>query len=247
MAENSEKATDQEEYWRQQLVNPDWYVRLESYLRNTIYPIVHDNPQLKAERYKFYGLVEEMLKAGDIPLAETGPNLDSERQPINAVIIHHTEEDPNISLDRLNAIGFVRQYGQKYLDNDVYGNRGLKSLPIWSGHFRDGKMVFFAYHWLIRPDGKAERLLDDKYVARHAVQNNPHTVGIAFSGNYEHSTPPIEQIEATAQTIKNNYSFVDAGRILGHREVMEGRTCPGDKFLDGWKNTLIDAVKKPNP
>lgn len=237
------KASAQQEQWRQQLQYPDWYVRLEPYLRSTIYPIVHDDPELKAERHRFYGLVEDMLKTGEIPLAETGPNLDSERQPIKAVIIHHTEEDPNITLDRLSAIGFVRQYGQKYLDDDVYGHKGLRGQPIWSGHFKDGKMVFFAYHWLIRPDGQAERLLEDKYVGRHAVQNNPHTVGIALSGNYEHSTPPIEQIDSAAQTIRNNYAFVDVDRIFGHREVMEGRTCPGDKFLDGWKNTLVGAVK----
>lgn len=243
MGSEEAKASKQEEQWRQQLQHPDWYVRLEPYLRNTIYPIIHDDPKLKTERHRFYYLVEEMLKNGQIPVAETGPNLDSERQPIEAVIVHHTEEDPNISLGRLSAIGFVRQYAQKYLDDDVYGNRGLKGQPIWSGHFRNGEMVFFAYHWLIRPNGTSERLLDDKYVARHAVERNPKTVGIALSGNYEHSTPPLEQIEAIAQVVKNNYSFVNNDRILGHREVMEGRTCPGDQFLGGWKNSLIEAIK----
>ena len=239
------KASAREEQWKQQLQYPDWYLKLEDYLRTKIFPVEHDNPELRAERNKFYAVVEKMLKAGQIPLAESGPNLDAERQPIDTVIIHHTEEDPSITLDRLSAIGFVRQYGQKYLDNDVYGYKGLKGQPIWSGHFRDGKMVFFAYHWLIRPNGTAERLLEDKYVGRHALDMNLRSVGIAFSGNYEHSTPPIEQIAGTTQTIKNYYSFVESGRIFGHREVMQGRTCPGDKFLDGWKNTLIDLLKKP--
>lgn len=243
MSTESSNATNTESFWRAQLAYPNWYVRLEDYLRTTIYPIVHDNPKLKEGQHRFYGLVEEMLINNQIPLAETGPDLDSERQPIDAVIIHHTEEDPNISLDRLSAIGLVRQYGQKYLDDDVYGHKGLKGQPVWSGHFRNGKQVFFAYHWLIKPDGNAERLLDDKYVARHAVQNNPHTVGIALSGNYEHSTPPIAQINTVAQTIRDNYSFVDIGRIFGHREVMQGRTCPGDQFLGGWKNTLLSAVR----
>jgi len=240
---NTRKIRSNENYWRQQLVFPDWYIRLEPYLRGTIYPIIHDNPELKEERHRFYRLVEEMLKSDRIPLAEKGPNLDAERQPIEAVIIHHTEEVPNIALDRLSAIGFVRQYGQKYLDDDVYGHKGLKGQAIWSGHFRDGKQVFFAYHWLIRPDGKTERLLEDKYIARHAVEMNAKTVGIALSGNYEHATPPIKQIKAAAQIIRNNYSFVEVDRILGHREVMKGRTCPGDKFLDGWKNTLLNSVR----
>src|SRR3972149_10994447 len=103
-----EKSNLTEKYLRQQLVFSDWYLRLEDYLNKTIFPIVHDNPKLKAERHRFYDLVEEMLTNGEIPLAETGPNLDLERQQINTVIIHHTEEDPNITLGRLNAIGLIR-------------------------------------------------------------------------------------------------------------------------------------------
>lgn len=245
MEQAAEIARRQQNEWRNSLAQPDWYIKLEPYLKEVIFPVVHDNEDLKAERHRFYGLVEEMLKAGQIPLAETGPNLDSERQPIDTVIIHHTEEDADIALDRLNAIGLVRQFAQKYLEDDVYGHKDLKGQPIWSGHFRDGKQVFFAYHQLIRPDGKVERLLDDKYVGRHALDMNPRSVGIAFSGNYEHSTPPQEQIEAAAQTIRNNYGFVDISRILGHREVMQGRTCPGDKFLGdaGWKQTLLRNLK----
>lgn len=79
MESEEKKANTQEEFWKQQLTHPDWYVRLEDYLRDTIYPIVHDDPILKAERHRFYGLVEEMLKKGQIPLAKEGPNLDSER------------------------------------------------------------------------------------------------------------------------------------------------------------------------
>ena len=242
----TEKSNYTEEFWKSQLKFPDWYLRLEDYLNETIFPIVHDNPKLKAGRHRFYGFVEEMLTNGEIPLASSGPDLDSERQPINTVIIHHTEEDSNITLGRLNAIGLIRQYGQKYLEDDVYGHKGLKGKPVWSGHFRNGQMVFFAYHWLIRSDGKTERLLDDNYVARHAVYNNPYSVGIALSGDYEHSIPPIQQIKAAAKIIKENYSYVDLGRVFGHQEVMQGRTCPGDKFLgvDGWKNTLIELVSK---
>ncbi|OGH06159.1 MAG: hypothetical protein A2171_02895 [Candidatus Levybacteria bacterium RBG_13_35_9] len=239
-----EKSIQSENFWKSQLVFPDWYIRLEDYLRETIFPIVHDDPKLKAERHRFYGLVEEMLKNREIPFADSGPDLDSERQPINTIIVHHTEEDSSITLGRLNAIGLIRQYGQKYLEDDVYGHKGLKGKPVWSGHFRNGQMVFFSYHWLIRTDEKTERLLDDKYIARHAVQNNPNSVGIALSGDYEHSTPPIQQIETTAKTIRENYPFVEISNIFGHLEVMQGRTCPGDKFLGGWKNTLIELVSK---
>ena len=234
---------DKLEYWKEQLQYPDWYIRLEDYLKTIIFPIVHDDPGLKAERHTFYALVEEMLEGGLIPLAESGPDLDAERQSIDTIIVHHTEEDPDISLSRLSAIGFVRQYGFNYLNDNVWGIEGLKGQPVWSGHFREGKMVFFAYHWLIRPDGKAERLLEDRYVGRHSLQMNLRSIGIVLSGNYEHSIPPMEQIISSADTLKKNYGFVKQDRILGHLEVMEGRTCPGDKFLTDWKKTLLTLTE----
>ncbi|OGG05823.1 hypothetical protein A2872_03065 [Candidatus Gottesmanbacteria bacterium RIFCSPHIGHO2_01_FULL_42_12] len=240
-----ESKTNEEKlkYWTEQLQYPDWYIRLEDYLKTTIYPIIHDDLALKAERHTFYALVEEMLEDGLIPLAENGPDLDAERQPIDTIVVHHTEGATDITLSELSAIGFIRQYGLNYLNDNVWGVTGLKGQPIWSGHFREGKMVFFAYHWLIRPDGKAERLLEDKYIGHHAMQINPRSIGITLSGNYEHSVPPIAQIRAVADTIKSYYNFVQPDRILGHCEVMKERTCPGDKFLTDWKKTLVNLAK----
>ncbi len=240
---NIKEASHNESYWRQQLVFSDWYVRLADYLNEIIFPIVHDNPQLKTKRHKFYDLVTDMLDKNLIPLADSGPDMDKERLPIDTIVIHHTEEVPDISLAKLSAIGFIRQYGLGFLNDNFYGRKRIKGKPIWSGHFRDGEQVFFAYHWLVRPDGKAERLLEDKYIGRQAMELSPRSIGIAFSGIYEHSTPPVEQIKTAAELIKNNYSFIDINRIFGHREIVQGRTCPGDKFLGGWKNTLLDAVK----
>ncbi len=232
-----------EQYWRDQLQHPDWYIRLEDYLRKDIFPVVHDNPALSLQRNRFYDVVTQMLIDRQIPLATSGPNLDSERQPIDTVVIHHTEENPDISLGKLSAIGFIRQYAQRYLDDDIYGHKGLKGQPIWSGHFRNGEMVFFAYHWLVRPDGTTDRLLDDQYVGRHALDLNPKSIGISLSGNYEHSTPPEEQVIATGKIIKESYPFIKPTRIFGHLEVMQQRTCPGNQFIRGWKGTILEAVK----
>src|SRR5437588_4393762 len=119
--------------------------------------------------------------------------------------------------------------------------RGVRGEPIWSGHFRNGAMVFFAYHWLIRPDGVAERLLDDAYIGWHAGNwdVNTRSIGIALSGNYEIGIPPIAQVEAAAQVIREHYAHVAESSIVGHREVTQGITCPGAYFLEGWKETLI--------
>src|SRR6266568_3431835 len=154
-------------YWESRLTHPDWYVSLEHELHQSFFPVVHKHAQLKAFRHQVYELVEALLDSRSIPLAEHGPNLDEERQSIDTVVIHHTEEEPDIRLTKLSAIGLVQQYAFQYLADDVLGRR-VKGEPIWSGHFRQGKMVFFAYHWLVRPNGTAERLLEDASIGWHA-------------------------------------------------------------------------------
>lgn len=231
-------------YWESGFRAPDWYNQLEHELTTSIFSVVHDDAELKAWRHQVYELAGEMLERGDIPLATTGPNLDSERQPLDTIVIHHTEEDPAISLAKLSAIGLLRQYGLHYLDDNVLEGK-VRGEPVWSGHFRQGKMVFFAYHWLIRPDGTAERLLEDDAIGWHAGDwdINTRCIGIALSGNYEHATPPAAQIAAVAHLIKTCYPSIVPERILGHCEVrLNGTTCPGDRFLTEWKAPLLKKM-----
>lgn len=231
------------EYWENRLKHSDWYIGLKDDLNEKIFPIIHKNPEVKTFRHKVYELVEELLEKGQIPLAKEGPNFDTDRKPINTIIIHHTGEEQDIRLSKLSAIGFVRQYAFAYLNNDVLGYQ-LKGQPIWSGHFRNERMVFFAYHWLVRPDGNAERLLNDEYISWHAGdwEINTESIAIAISGDYEEDTPPISQIEGAAKVIKENYRRVGKNQILGHREIKKGRTCPGAYFLKEWKKTLLDLL-----
>jgi hypothetical protein len=237
----------QREYWESSLQYPDWYKRLEKELRQLFFPVVHNDARLKAFRNKVYDLIEELLAGDKIPLAESGPDLDRDRQPVDTVVIHHTEEDPGMSLGKLSAIGLVRQYGFEYLEKDVSGDDRVEGKPVWSGHFREGKMVFFAYHWLIRPDGRAERLLEDAYIGWHAGNwdTNTRSIGIALSGNYEEAIPPFAQIEAAAKVIRENYPRVARRHIVGHREVNKGvsLTCPGAYFLTTWKEPLLRRVQ----
>jgi hypothetical protein len=233
----------QRDYWESRLQHPDWYVRLEDELQQIFFPLVHNQPQMKSFRHKVYDLIDELLQKNRLPLAQNGQNLDIERKAVDTIVIHHTEEDPAMRLGRLSAIGLVRQYAFQYLANDMLGTQ-VRGKPIWSGHFRLGEMVFFTYHWLIRPDGKAERLLEDAYIGWHAGnwEINTRSIGIAFSGNYEEDTPPVSQIEAAAQVIKEHYPQVTQMHIKGHREVTQGISCPGAFFLSTWKEILLQRV-----
>ncbi len=230
-------------YWESKFRLPDWYQQLEHELTSFVFSVVHDDPQLKAWRHQVYSLAGAMLERGEIPLASTGPDLDAERKPLDTLVLHHTEEDPQISLAKLNAIGLLRQYGFQYLENNVPGHV-VKDEAVWSGHFRQGKMVFFAYHWLIRPDGSCERLLEDQALGWHAGnwEINTRSIGIALSGNYEHSTPPVAQLAATAQLIRAHYPSISPARILGHCEIRPELTCPGEHFLADWREALLQDI-----
>jgi hypothetical protein len=232
-------------YWENKFRCPDWYQQLAYELSNFIFTVVHDDPQLKAWRHQVYSLVGDMLERGEIPLASTGPDLDAARQPLDTIVLHHTEEEALIPLAKLNAIGLLRQYGQQYLENDVLG-RAVQGEPVWSGHFRQGRMAFFAYHWLIRPDGTCERLLEDRALGWHAGNwdINTRSIGLALSGNYEHASPPAAQLAATAQLIRTHYPFIATARILGHQEIRPELTCPGEHFLAVWRDPLLQAIAK---
>jgi hypothetical protein len=230
----------QRSYWEEQFRTPDWYNQLEHELTSFIFTTVHDDLQLKVWRHQVYGLLGEMLERDEVPLATDGPDLDCERKPLDTIVIHHTENDPAIPLATLSAIGMLRQYGSLYLENDLLG-RSVRGEPVWSGHFRAGRMVFFAYHWLIRPDGTCERLLEDRAIGWHAGNwdINTRSIGLALAGNYEHATPPATQLAATARIIQTHYSTISHERILGHCEIHADLTCPGDRFLNGWKEQLL--------
>jgi hypothetical protein len=231
-------------HWENEFRQPDWYCRLERELREALFPLVHDDPEIKAWRHQVYQLAGEMLARGQIPLAEAGPDLDEQRRPPDMIVLHHTEEEPDIPLEKLNAIGLLRQYALHYIENNVL-EQPVRGEPIWSGHFRRGQMVFFAYHWLVRPDGTCERLLEDRAIAWHAGnwKINTRSIGIALSGNYEHATPPVGHIAAAARLMLTHYPSIAPGRVLGHCEVRAHLTCPGDRFLHGWKAQLMQYLQ----
>jgi N-acetyl-anhydromuramyl-L-alanine amidase AmpD len=121
----------------------------------------------------------------------------------------------------------------------------LEGRPIFSGHERDDKQVFWPYHWLIRNDGHAERLLSDSEIGWHAGNwdINCRSIAIALDNAYEKGRPSDLVLWAVAALIVNRYEQVPITRVLGHREVNERTTCPSELFLSGpagkgWKNDL---------
>lgn len=202
---------------------------------------IEKRPEIREEvKEKVYSFFQKHLDQRDLVIAKTGPNSDDERKPIDAVVIHHTSLPPGVSWQRLDAIQILTIYAAYYA-SPTDAEKEMRGQAIWSGHFRDGRQIFYTYHWLVRMDGTVEKLLPDDKIGWQAGNwdINTRSVGICLDGDFEDSAPPDAVLDAVAKLIKENYPQVKQERIFGHREINPKTTCPGNQFLVGWKGRLI--------
>lgn len=232
--------TIDEEKWEQHLDRPDWYLKiLPDYKRlNKRVKDEERRAELKEQVYSFF---ERHLITNTICLAESGPNEDADRKSIDTIVIHHTKNPPGMTRDRLNAMHLLRLYASHY----IYPPKNAKHIrkqPIWSGHFHNGKQVFYSYHWLVREDGSIERLLNDDEIGWQAGnwEVNTRSVAICLDGDYQDVDPPAPMLKAVAKLIKKQYSQVNTDRIFGHGEINKKTECPGGNFVNGWKSALLN-------
>jgi hypothetical protein len=191
-------------------------------------------------------LAEHEIRLG-IPGEDELDNQDEAREAISQIVIHHSGRAEGLSLPTLSAMHLLRLYVPVYQnkENPVVTRDG-KHQPIYSGHFdATGEQVFYGYHWKVNQDGEAIRLLDDSAVAWHAGnwEVNKRSIGICIDDDLEHKTPSDLALNAVADIIKSNYSTVrfDNEGIIGHNEASKS-ACPGDEFIGGWKNDLLQRT-----
>ena len=201
---------------------------------------------VKMELYDFFEL---HLKNSDIALEKNPPNTDAERKPIDTIVIHHTSNPAGMSKERLSGMELMRLYAPYFYEPKSEADKSMKGRPIYSGHARDGKQVFWPYHWFVRKDGTAERLLEDNEIGWQAGNwdINCRSVAICFDGDYENSRPSDVELQAVVRLVKEKYPSVPKQSILGHREVNPKTTCPSNLFLSqenirGWKDDLLALI-----
>lgn len=234
-----------EERWIKALKNPDWYLELFADFKKIMgqREKVDEKTsfEIKKELYSFF---ENQLTTNNIASGLTGPDWDKERKPIDAIIIHHSKNQPGLALTMLNAVHLLKLYASYYANPTYEGEEYIKGQPIYSGHFKDNKQVFYGYHWLLRMDGKFERLLEDKNIGWHAGnwEMNCRSIGICLDNDFTDSSPSDLVISLIVKIIKENYPQIKSQNILGHREVNSKTTCPGNTFLTDWKQKIIQLI-----
>jgi N-acetyl-anhydromuramyl-L-alanine amidase AmpD len=145
----------------------------------------------------------------------------------------------------MNAVQLLNIYAPYFMNPTVREERGLKGKAIWSGHFRDGSQSFLAYHWLMRADGQAKRLLDDNQIGWHAGnwKINRRSIAICLDNDYSEKDPDDELLKKLADFIRQNYPQIEPMNIIGHCEAREGTACPGKNWLTNWKIKLLNYVE----
>lgn len=233
--------------WQEAFKKPDWYLDVKDNFKQLEDLAANEKDYDKRKKIKrpAYEFVEAAIRKNQIVLAEKGKDFDTERRPIDTIVIHHTANKPGMTLDRLNAIQLIRIYGMHYADPPNPLDKNLTGQPIWSGHFYNSQQVFWGYHWLIREDGHAERILRDEYIGWHAGNwdVNTRSIGICIDNDLSDKEPSEAVLSSIAGVIEQQYPKVLAGNVLGHREVNLKTSCPGDRFIDGWKNTLLQKLQ----
>ncbi len=150
----------------------------------------------------------------------------------DTIYIHHTAWKTNATWQELSAEQKKRLYDARYAiaDKDPF----VQGETPHSGHYRyiDGKLaeVFYAYHWIVRENGKVERLLDDREVGWHAGNwaENMRSVAIVFDGDYSKKPPPKKALKAVAKLIRQYVrQYPTITRLKGHQDARKNTECPG--------------------
>ena len=143
-------------------------------------------------------------------IIDTGINWDdddlTERGKTDMIVIHHT--------------------GDTDMDASAKQIHGWHLGNGWAG---------IGYHFVIRKDGTIERGRPEWAVGSHAYGENSHSLGIHVCGAFGSVQPTERQIESCAHLVAywcEKYGIpIDREHIVGHREVNDDTSCPGDKLF----------------
>lgn len=159
---------------------------------------------------------------------------------VEAIVVHHTAEPEGMTAKQLSDLEYWRLYahkpGRKY---------DTVTRPRFdSGHYRtiDGERtpVFYSYQWIIRRNGKAERLLRDDEIGFHAgnLRWNEKAVAICFDGDYTDKVPSSQALATAKRLIAWYRRKFPRVQVLGHHDVKGTSECPGRAFRENGLDRL---------
>ncbi len=132
----------------------------------------------------------------------------------NKIIIHHSATPDNAVLSDFNAI------------KQAHLRLGYRNIGY---HY----VVESVQHRYIVIAGRAEN-----ETGAHTIGQNNQAIGICLVGNFMDKEPPLEQLQATANLIRDIHKRHGKLPVYGHRDF-NATACPGNKFnLDKLKKLI---------
>ena len=91
---------------------------------------------------------------------------------------------------------------------------------------------------------EVERLLPDDEIGWQVGnwETNCRSIAICLDNDFENSYPSAELIATIAKIVKENYDHIKKAKNFGHWEISLKMTCPGNLFLDGWKQEIFNLL-----
>lgn len=130
----------------------------------------------------------------------------TERDETDMIVLHHT--------------------GDTDMDASAKQIHGWHLNQGWAG---------IGYHYVVRKKGTIEEGRPEWAVGSHAYGENGHSIGIHVCGGFNSAEPTDAQIEAVSHLVAylcEKYDIpIDREHIVGHREVNDDTSCPGDSLF----------------
>jgi hypothetical protein len=99
------------------------------------------------------------------------------------------------------------------------------------------------YHKVIREDGKEENGRPLYWPGAHVRGHNSHSWGICLLGTDTFTKAQIARLGAVIQRMKN---LAPQAKLVGHRDLDGGKTCPNFELLDNYELIKGDIIKWKN-
>lgn len=103
-------------FWTEELKKPLWYLKLFPLYQEALERF-KDAAEEERDRLKkdFYSFIERKIINDEIALGQEIGNWDTERKPIDTIVIHHTSNQSGMTPTYLSAIELIRLYAANYV------------------------------------------------------------------------------------------------------------------------------------
>lgn len=122
-----------------------------------------------------------------------------------------------------------------------HGERGFKRDPKLIGNHQP-KLKHIGYHFVIYINGALALGRHIKETGAHAAGHNTRSIGICLIGRDKYSRAQWDALKYRVTTLQNQFK---GARVIGHRQVNPGKTCPGfdvQAWIDGGMEPLAEHI-----